>query len=84
VELFGRNFPVPEGPFRLAAASGAPIVPVFARRAGYFDYEVEVHPAIELGRDAKRPALESAARRAALSLQDFVARHPTQWFRFGA
>lgn len=84
VELFGRQFSVPEGPFRLAAASGAPLVPVFARRAGYFDYEIEVHRAIALGRDAKRADLRAAAEQAARALQDFVARDPTQWFRFGA
>jgi KDO2-lipid IV(A) lauroyltransferase len=84
VRLFGRAFSVPEGPFRLAAVSGAPIVPVFARRAGYFEYDVEVHPAIDVERAADRAALELAAGRAAQSMQDFIGRNPTQWFRFGA
>ena len=38
VELFGRSFAVPEGPFRIAAMSGAAVLPLFVRRAGYFDY----------------------------------------------
>jgi KDO2-lipid IV(A) lauroyltransferase len=84
VALFGRKFLLPEGPFRLAAVSAAPIVPVFARRAGYFEYEVEIHPAIEIARDADREALKLAASRAAAAMQAFVARYPTQWFRFGA
>jgi lauroyl/myristoyl acyltransferase len=40
--LFGRPFPVPEGPFRLAAMAKVPIVPLFAYRRGYFHYGVEI------------------------------------------
>jgi KDO2-lipid IV(A) lauroyltransferase len=83
VSLFGRNFAVPEGPFRLAAASGAPIVPVFARRTGYFEYEVHLSPEISLERAANTDEIREAAARAGRALEAFVARYPTQWFRFG-
>jgi KDO2-lipid IV(A) lauroyltransferase len=35
VSMLGQPFSVPEGPFRLAALSGAWVVPVFARRRGF-------------------------------------------------
>ncbi|MFO7180534.1 MAG: lysophospholipid acyltransferase family protein [Pseudomonadota bacterium] len=82
VALFGRPFRVPEGPFQLAALSGAPIVPLFAKRTGYFAYELVVHPAIELTKRADRAALERAAQRATDAMASFVRGAPTQWFRF--
>jgi KDO2-lipid IV(A) lauroyltransferase len=82
VELFGERFQVPEGPFRLAALSGAPIVPLFARRRGYFEYEVVVSPALELPRDADSKRLELAAEEAARAMAAFIRQSPTQWFRF--
>lgn len=82
VELFGRQFALPEGPFRLAALSGAPLIPVFARRLGYFNYEVSVSPAISIPRRAERDALCEAAERARDALAAFVHANPTQWFHF--
>lgn len=82
VQLFGRAFQVPEGPFRLAALAGAPLLPIFARRHGYFDYEVVLSPPIDLPRRSSREALEVAAQQAADALAGFVRESPTQWFRF--
>jgi len=82
VSLFGQTFVVPEGPFRLASLSGAAVVPVFARRLGFFEYELELFEPVRLGRRANRAEFEQAAQRVALSMQDFVRRSPTQWFHF--
>lgn len=82
VSLFGEPFAVPEGPFRLASLSGAALIPVFARRRGFFDYELRVSPPIELGRRASAAELSAAAQRAASAMQAFVAESPTQWFHF--
>ena len=82
VELFGGIEHVPEGPFRLAALSGAPIVPIFAHRAGYFRYEFSVEAPIWVERAATHPALQAAAAAAARSMQAFISRHPTEWFHF--
>jgi lauroyl/myristoyl acyltransferase len=82
VELFGDNERIPEGPFRLAALSGAPIVPIFAHRAGYFRYEFSVEAPIWVERAATPSALQAAAATAARSMQTFISRHPTEWFHF--
>lgn len=82
VSLFGQPFTVPEGPFRLAALSGAAVVPVFARRLGFFDYELEVSEPVRLERRAGADELLAAAQAAADAMQAFVQRSPTQWFHF--
>lgn len=82
VSLFGAPFDVPEGPFRLAALSGAKVVPVFARRVGFFDYELSVAEPIGFGRRASQAELSNGAQAAADAMQAFVAASPTQWFHF--
>jgi lauroyl/myristoyl acyltransferase len=82
VKLFGDPYSMPEGPFRLAALSGAPIVPIFAHRAGYFRYELAVAPPIRVNRKATPLELQAAAVSAASSMQSFISRHPTEWFHF--
>lgn len=82
VELFGRAFVVPEGPFRLAALARCPLLPVFVAREGFFAYRAEVLPPIEPGPARNAEALAGAARVAARGLEDFILRHPTQWFHF--
>lgn len=81
-ELFGEPFSVPEGPLRLAAASGAPIVPVFTRRLGYMAYEVQVAPAVRLPRRPAPADLDAAARAVLQAMEIFVRENPTQWFHF--
>ena len=82
VQLFGDWHSIPEGPFRLAALSGAPIVPIFAHRAGYFRYQFSVAEPIWLNRRASATELQAAAASAASSMQSFISRHPTEWFHF--
>jgi len=82
VTLFGRPGHVPEGPLRLAALTGAPILPVFAARRGHLRYEVRVSPAIRVARDASGEDLDRAAQALADATQAFLRAHPTQWFHF--
>lgn len=82
VELFGSRAELPEGPFRLAALAGVPILPIFAHRTGYFSYEFAVSDPIRLPRRATNAELEQAALRAASAMQGFIARYPTEWFHF--
>jgi predicted LPLAT superfamily acyltransferase len=58
------------------------MVPVFARRVGFFDYEVRVRPALALPRSADAAARTAAAQATAAELEAFLSEDPTQWFRF--
>lgn len=82
VELMGRRVPIPEGPFRLAQLTGAPMTPVFTARLGYRHYRVRVYPAISIERRAPHAALEEAAQQVATTMGEFLREHPTQWFHF--
>lgn len=82
VTMFGERAGVPEGPLRLAALTGAPIVPIFCARLGYRRYVVHAQPSLALSRDADDAALDAAAQQLADAMQDFVRAHPTQWFKF--
>ena len=78
VTLFGATArDVPEGPLRLAALTGAPLLPVFAARTGHRRYVVRVEPPIRLAatpRDGRARRRRAAARR---RLERFV-RAPTR------
>jgi KDO2-lipid IV(A) lauroyltransferase len=82
VSLFGAPFRAPEGPFRLASLSGAQVLPVFARRNGFFDYSLRVSEPIALGRHADAEVLQSAAQQAVSAMQAWIQQCPTQWFHF--
>jgi len=82
VRLFGRSATLPEGPFRLAALAEVPIFPLFARRRGFFEYDLVVCPPIELARTAPREKLDEAAQAAADAMAGFISQSPTQWFNF--
>lgn len=82
VTMFGKPAWIPEGPLRLAALTGAPIVPVFVARIGHRRYEVVVSAAVRLERAASSATFDAAAQELAARLEQFVRAHPTQWFHF--
>jgi phosphatidylinositol dimannoside acyltransferase len=82
VVMFGDRARIPEGPIRLAALTGAPILPIFAARTGHRRYRIVAHPAIRLARTATDTELDSAAQRIAGAVEEFVRAYPTQWFHF--
>lgn len=82
VPLFGQPFAVPEGPFRLASLSGALVVPVFARRLGFFEYELSIAEPIALPRRPSPEQLTGAAAQAIRAMQISIENEPTQWFHF--
>jgi KDO2-lipid IV(A) lauroyltransferase len=84
VALFGTPGAIPEGPLRMAMLTGAPLVPIFAARTGYREYEVVANPPIRLSRRATDGELDAAAQALADAMQSFVQKHPTQWFHFRA
>lgn len=84
VELLGRPFAIPEGPLRIAELSGAPMLPTFSARVGFNEYVLENYPPIELPRRPTDVERQRAAQTIADAMGDFLKRHPTQWFHFGA
>ncbi|HVW28511.1 MAG TPA: lysophospholipid acyltransferase family protein [Polyangiaceae bacterium] len=83
VRLGNEPFRVPAGPFRLAALTGAPIVPVFTSRLGYFRHLIEVAPPIRVPRrTSPEQGLVAAAGGAAAAMERFLSENPTQWFPF--
>ncbi|HEX3346081.1 MAG TPA: lysophospholipid acyltransferase family protein [Polyangiaceae bacterium] len=82
VTLFGARARVPEGPLRLAAATGAPLLPVFAARTGHRRYVVHMGAPIRLPRAPSESAMNAAGQGLASALEHFVRAQPTQWFHF--
>jgi lauroyl/myristoyl acyltransferase len=82
VTMFGEPGWIPEGPVRLAALTGAPIVPVFVARAGHRRYEVTASAPIRLERSAGDVDFDAASQELASRLEGFVRARPTQWFHF--
>ncbi len=80
--LLDKPWRVPEGPLRLAATSGAPLLPVFTRRIGFLQYESFAHPPIRLSRRASSQELDDAAQKLMDYLGAFLRQNPTQWFDF--
>ena len=79
VEILGPgrgHVELPIGPAKLAAMTGAPLVPVFAVRVGGGRVRVRLDEAIEVpDASAVEPALREVGRR----IEAMVAAHPEQW-----
>lgn len=82
VKLLDRDAVLPEGPFRLAQLTGAPLIPVFCARVGYRSYTFEAHPPRRLPRRATAEQVTSVAQSVADHMTHFLRAHPTQWFEF--
>ncbi len=83
VRLLDRAGTLPEGPFRLAQLTGAPLLPVFCERLGFRRYRFEAHAARTLPRRATREQVGAVAQSVADDMTRFLRAHPTQWFEFG-
>jgi lauroyl/myristoyl acyltransferase len=71
---------LPNGSVKLAMASGAPIIPVFAIRTGSGRIRIHVEPAIIV--DASDGAADAAMRQFASVLEKYVTAYPEQWLLF--
>src|SRR5262245_4465374 len=78
VPFFAQRAPFPVGPFRLASASGAPVVPAFCTLDSDHRYAV---PVLE-PRVVERGHEEDALRAWVGILEGVVRARPTQWFNF--
>jgi lauroyl/myristoyl acyltransferase len=78
VPFFGRPAPFPVGPFRLARATGVPVVPAFCTLQSDRRYDVTALEPL-----AVRPGGEEDALRTwVAALEHVVSERPTQWFNF--
>jgi KDO2-lipid IV(A) lauroyltransferase len=78
VPFFGEPAAFPLGPFVLARAAGAAVVPAFCAMAPGGRYRLEIDPPIWV-----KPGEESTALAVVVAALERVIRaHPTQWFNF--
>lgn len=80
--LFGQDFRVPEGLFRLAAALECPLIPVFSARLGPDVDQVVVSPPVWIPRRPSASTLTATASTVVVRLEEHLRRFPTQWFHF--
>jgi KDO2-lipid IV(A) lauroyltransferase len=78
VSFFGAEAHFPLGPFLLARASGAPVVPAFCVLRRDRRYTVTVETPIRVEGDGERPALG----RWVAVLERTIRAYPEQWFNF--
>lgn len=82
-ELFGAPFPLPLGPFLLAYACGAPLLPAFVLQDGWGQWRSYVRAPVRFPRTDDRGAdLSAGALEYARELETVVRDHPDQWFNF--
>ena len=78
--FLGSELRLATGPMTLAAASGAPLLPVFAIRDEHGRFQVTVEPQLELRRDDERDRWQQETAAAyAQRLEPWVRRYPGQW-----
>jgi lauroyl/myristoyl acyltransferase len=78
VPFFGAPATFPLGPFVIAAAAGAPVVPAFCALEPDRSYRLHVEPALSVSRGAEVGALHAAVG----TLERYVRTHWDQWFNF--
>src|SRR5262245_30132634 len=76
--FFGEPAAFPIGPFVLARAAGAPVIPAFCTMAKDGRYHIDVEPPIWVKPGEEMVGLETMVA----ALERAVRAHPTQWFNF--
>jgi KDO2-lipid IV(A) lauroyltransferase len=76
--FFGEPAAFPLGPFVLARAAGAAIIPAFCAMAPGGRYRLEIDPAIWVKPGEEQAALGSVVA----ALERVIRAYPTQWFNF--
>ena len=80
VEFFGRPARLPDGPAKLALATGAPLLPIFMIRLpdDTFAYIVDE----PIWADKSRQTVDDIMRPMAMALERVIRQHSEQWFLF--
>ena len=80
VEFFGRPTVLPQGPIRIALASGAPILPGFVIRRSDDSFAVVLEPPLTVpSSGSRREKARAMLQEFANTLERYVRRFPTQW-----
>jgi lauroyl/myristoyl acyltransferase len=80
VPFFGAPASFPSGPFILARAARAPLIPVFTPRLGPRHYAIRVGDRFNVPRETR--ALDRVMGEVVHLFEDAVRAFPTQWFQF--
>ena len=89
VELFGQKAPTSKGLVAIAMKTGAPIVPIYARRDGFLRYTVVYNEPLPMERTGGPldELIYRNARKINAFLEEVVRQRPDEWFlvhrRFG-
>lgn len=84
VELLGRPYSLPLGPFLLAHLTSAPLLPVFNFRTGRRSYRMRIcRPIFPRGKCDRATSLRELSRRYVEELESALGEAPEQWFRLG-
>jgi lauroyl/myristoyl acyltransferase len=82
-DLFGAPFAFPVGPFLLAYACDAPLLPAFVLQDGWQRFRSSIGSPIRFPRSGDRDAdLAAGVAQYARALEQVVREHPHQWFNF--
>lgn len=79
VPFLGGAMPFPAGPAQLAAAAGAPIVPVFGLHEGIRQHRLYIHEPIRCA-GMKPEAVAATVRQYVGVLESYVRRYPWAWW----
>jgi predicted LPLAT superfamily acyltransferase len=85
VDFLGGKAPLPQGPIRLAAVLGCPVLLMTGFRTGSRAYEIRVDrfaDRIELPRPRRREVIRGYCQAYADRLAGYCVRAPYQWFNF--
>lgn len=83
VDLFGRPFDLPAGPFILARVAGVPVLPVFVLREARFRYRAVFRSPIRVPNTADRSAdIRAAADAMVRAIEWAITEQPHQWYCF--
>jgi predicted LPLAT superfamily acyltransferase len=78
--FLGQSAHFPDFPWRVAAATGAPVVSAFCARIGHVHYKATARPYVIV--DNSEDGIVRGLASYVAALEDFVTQYPFQWFNF--
>jgi len=81
--FLGDKVELPFSPYRLAAASGKPIIVLFSHKVGFKQYDIQLARVIHVPKSARTPEqCQPAAQEFVDAMELFLQEHPWQFFNF--